>query len=74
MCPNKGLFEKYKQIDGDIVLLGNKSCKVIGDWFIKPQNAQWNRKGVGRCETCSEIEEKSDLLRHIGQGGLRLQV
>ena len=31
MCPNKGWFENYKQIDGGVVLLGNnKSCKVIG--------------------------------------------
>ena len=31
MCPNKGWFENYKQIDGGTVLLGNnKSCKVIG--------------------------------------------
>jgi len=30
MCPNKGWFKNYKQIDGDIALLGNnKSCKVI---------------------------------------------
>ena len=31
MCPNKGWFENYKQIDGGTVLLGNnKSCQVIG--------------------------------------------
>ena len=31
MCPNKGWFENYKQIDSGIVLLGNnKPCKVIG--------------------------------------------
>ena len=31
MCPNKGWFDNYKQIDGGIVLPGNnKSCKVNG--------------------------------------------
>ena len=68
MCPNKGWFSNFKELDGGVVSMGNNNaCKTMGIGTIQLKNHDDSIQVL-----CTKFEEKYNLIRVLEFKGLTI--